>query len=83
MVADKLAPIALCFAFALAVTLSLSAIPRRSGDAHQYVAMALQLAQLRPPSLSLKKNLPTELGPSSNRRNPGSRTAPVPSISRH
>ena len=55
VVADKLAPIALCFAFALAVTLSLSAIPRRSGDAHQYVAMALQLAQLRPPSLSLEE----------------------------
>jgi hypothetical protein len=51
-IADKLAPIALCLAFVLTVTLSLSAIPRRGGDAHQYIAMALQLSQLQPPSLS-------------------------------
>lgn len=52
VVADRLAPIALCFAFVLTVLLSLSAIPRRGGDAHQYLAMAMQLSQLRPPSLS-------------------------------
>ena len=55
-IAAKLAPIALCFAFVLTVTLSLSATPRRTGDAHQYLAMALQLSELRPPSLS-----PTEV----------------------
>jgi hypothetical protein len=49
---DRLVPIVLCFAFAIAIALSLSASPRRSGDAHQYIAMALQLSQLRPPSLS-------------------------------
>jgi hypothetical protein len=49
---DRLAPIALCLAFVLTVTLSLSATPRRSGDAHQYAAMALQLSHLRSPSLS-------------------------------
>ena len=49
---QRLAAIALCSAFVLTVALSLSATPRRSGDAHQYVAMALQLSQLRPPSPS-------------------------------
>ena len=48
----RLAPIALCLAFVLTLTLSLSAIPHRTGDAHQYIAMALQLSQLGPPSLS-------------------------------
>ncbi|MCC7022174.1 MAG: hypothetical protein IT338_05070 [Thermomicrobiales bacterium] len=38
--------------FALVVALSLLAPPRRTGDAHQYLAMAGQLAHLRPPSLS-------------------------------
>jgi hypothetical protein len=51
-VSDNLVPIALCLAFALTVMLALSAMPRRGGDAHQYLAMALQLSQLRPPSLS-------------------------------
>jgi hypothetical protein len=51
-IAARLAPSALCFAFVLTVTLSLSATPRRTGDAHQYLAMALQLSELRPPSLS-------------------------------
>jgi hypothetical protein len=51
-VADGLGPVALCFAFALVVILSLSAAPRRSGDAHQYLAMAWQWSQLRPPSLA-------------------------------
>ena len=51
-VVDNLALFALCFAFVLTVALSLSAIHRRTGDAHQYVAMALQLSQLHPPSLS-------------------------------
>ena len=55
LVADKLPPIALCFAFALVVTLSMSTIPPRSADAHQYAATALQLAQLHPPSLSLEE----------------------------
>ena len=49
---DRILPMVLCCAFALSVALSLAASPRRSGDAHQYVALAIQLSQLRPPSLS-------------------------------
>lgn len=48
----RVTPLALCVVFALAVTLSLAATPRRSGDAHQYIAMAMQLSQGLPPSLS-------------------------------
>ena len=47
-----LAPFALCLAFAVAMALSLTAAPRRTGDAHQYIAMAMQLARFNPPSLS-------------------------------
>jgi hypothetical protein len=54
---NKLSPVALCFAFALTVILSLTATPRRSGDAHQYLAMAWQWSQLRPPSLSPEEEL--------------------------
>jgi hypothetical protein len=52
LTAARLASIALCFAFVLTIGLSLAATPRRTGDAHQYIAMALQLSQLRLPSLS-------------------------------
>jgi hypothetical protein len=48
----SLASVALWLMFALIVALSLLAQPRRTGDAHQYLAMASQLAQARPPSLS-------------------------------
>jgi hypothetical protein len=50
--APRLAPAALCLAFILVVAMSIDASPRRTGDAHQYLAMARQLALLQPPSLS-------------------------------
>ena len=48
----RLAPLALALAFTVTVALSMAAPPRRTGDAHQYIAMALQLAHFNPPSLS-------------------------------
>lgn len=42
----------LSIAFVLTLAISLTASPRRTGDAHQYIAMALQFAEWRPPSLS-------------------------------
>ena len=50
--ASRLAPLVLVVAFIVMVALSLTATPRRTGDAHQYIAMALQLSRLRPPTLS-------------------------------
>ncbi len=49
---NRLAPITVVVTFVIAVALALAATPRRTGDAHQYIAMALQLSHLRPPSLS-------------------------------
>ncbi len=39
-------------AFALVLGLSVFSAPRRTGDAHQYIAMGLQLSRLQSPSLS-------------------------------
>jgi hypothetical protein len=50
--ATSIANALLWTSFALTVILSLLATPRRTGDAQQYVAMALQLSELRPPSLT-------------------------------
>ncbi len=50
----RLGSIAVVVAFILASILALAATPRRTGDSHQYIAMALQLSRLRPPSLSLE-----------------------------
>lgn len=47
-----LVSVTLWLVFAIIVALSLLAQPRRTGDAHQYLAMASQLAELRPPSFS-------------------------------
>jgi hypothetical protein len=44
--------LALGIALVLVTLLSLAAPPRRTGDAHQYLVMGLQLSQKRPPSLS-------------------------------
>lgn len=38
----------------LVIVLSFTAAPRRTGDAHQYIAMARQFARLQPPSLSIQ-----------------------------
>jgi hypothetical protein len=54
--AGPLAPITVVVTFVITVTLALAATPRRTGDAHQYIAMALQLSRLRPPSLSLAES---------------------------
>ena len=51
-ITGRLALITVVVTFVIAVALSLAATPRRTGDAHQYIAMALQLSRLRPPSLS-------------------------------
>lgn len=50
--ANQIGVALLSIAFVLALVLSLAASPRRTGDAHQYIAMALQFAEWRPPSLS-------------------------------
>jgi hypothetical protein len=44
-------PFSVVAALAVVVALSLTAIPRRTGDAQQYLAMAMQLSHARPPSL--------------------------------
>jgi hypothetical protein len=54
--AGPLAPIMVAVTFVITVTLALAATPRRTGDAHQYIGMALQLSRLRPPSLSLAES---------------------------
>src|SRR5215217_7795162 len=41
-IAGRLAPIAVIDAFVVTVALSMAATPRRTGDAHQYIAMTLQ-----------------------------------------
>jgi hypothetical protein len=41
----------LLFGFTLFVAAALLAAPRRTGDAHQYLAMAWQLSRLQPPAL--------------------------------
>ncbi|MBW3631973.1 MAG: hypothetical protein KY456_02985 [Chloroflexi bacterium] len=51
-ITDRLALITVIITFIIAVALALAATPRRTGDAHQYIAMALQLSRLHPPSLS-------------------------------
>ena len=51
--AGPLAPIMVAITFVITVTLALASTPRRTGDAHQYIAMALELSRLRTPSLSL------------------------------
>lgn len=48
----QVASICLMAAVILVLSLSLLMAPRRTGDAHQYLVMAMQLAQLRPPSLA-------------------------------
>lgn len=50
--ASRMMTLVLGTALVLVTLLSLAAPPRRTGDAHQYLVMALQLSQLRPPSLS-------------------------------
>ncbi len=50
--ANQIAVALLSITFVLTLVLALTAAPRRTGDAHQYIAMALQFAEWRPPSLS-------------------------------
>ena len=50
--ASRLGPAALCLVFFFVMAMSIDASPRRTGDAHQYLAMARQLSLLRPPSLT-------------------------------